>query len=57
MPVNDFKCVEEISEFHESFIKSYNEERIEGYSLEDDIEYLENLHNPHNDLPFLPERM
>ena len=32
--------------------------KIEGSSfLEVDIQHLENVHNFHNDLPFLPERM
>ena len=38
-----------------NFIKNYNEENDEGYFLEVDVEYLENLHEPHNDLPFLSE--
>ena len=37
--------------------KNYNEESDEGYSLEIDVQYLEKLHELHNDLPFLPERM
>ena len=43
--------------FSESFTKSYNEENDEGYFLAVDIQYLENLHKLHNDLPFLPQRM
>ena len=38
------KCVEDISEFNESFIKSYNEECDEQYFLEVHFQYLENLH-------------
>ena len=57
MPVNDFKWVEDISEFNENFIKSYNDERDEGYFLEVDVEYPNSLHNLHNDLPFLPDIM
>ena len=38
LPVNDFKLVEDISEFHESFIKSYNEESDEGYIFEVDLQ-------------------
>ena len=49
--------VEDISEFGESFIKSHNEESDEGYLLEVDVQCLENLHNFHNGLPLLPERM
>ena len=45
------------SKFNEDFIKNYNEESDEGYFLEVDIQYLEILHELHNDLPFLPERM
>ena len=45
-----FKWVKDISEFHESFIKSYNEESDEENFLEVDIQYLENLYNLHNDL-------
>ena len=38
-------------------MKNYNEESDEGYFLEVDVQYPENLQNLHNDLPFLPERM
>ena len=38
-PVNEFKWVEEIAEFKESFIKSCNEERNGGYFLEVDIRH------------------
>ena len=57
LSVNDFKWVEDTSEFNEDFIKSYNAESDEGYFLKVDVKYPENLHNLHNDLPFLPERM
>ena len=36
-------------------IKNYNEESDEGYLLEVDVQYLQKLHERHNDLPFLPE--
>ena len=57
LPVNDFKRVEETYKFNEDFIISYNADRDEGYFLEVDVKYPENLHNLHNDLPFFPERM
>ena len=38
-------------------MKNYNEESDEGYFLEVDVQYLEKLHELHNDLPFLPKRM
>ena len=37
--------------------KSYNEETDEGYFLEVNVQYPEKLHDLHNELPFLPERM
>ena len=55
--VHSFKWVEETSQFNEDLIKSYSERSKEGYFLEVDIQYPENLHNLHNSLPFLPERM
>ena len=35
-------------------MRSYNDESYEGYFIEVDVQYLENLHNLRNDLP---ERM
>ena len=37
-------------------MKSYNDESYEGY-FELDVQYPENLHNPHNISPFLLERI
>ena len=44
-----------VSEFDKSFIKNLNEKSKGGYFLE--IQYPENLHEFHDDLPFVPERM
>ena len=57
LSVNNFKWVKETSQFNEDFIKSYNDDSDEGYLLEVDFQYPEKLHNLHNDLTFLPERM
>ena len=57
LSVNNFKRVKETSQFNEDFIKSYNDDSDEGYFLEVDFQYPEKLHNLHNDLTFLPERM
>ena len=59
LPVDGFKWIEEddISKFNEKFIKNYDENSDIGYVLEVDVEYPENLHELHIDLPFLPERM
>ena len=56
MYVNYYKWVEDIFEFDQSFVGSCNEESEEGYFLEVDIQYIEDLHNLYNGLPFLPER-
>ena len=40
-----------------NFIKNYNEGSDKGYFLEVDVQHLEKLHEPHNYLPFSPERM
>ena len=57
LPVSNFTWVEDLSIFTESFIKNYDENSDTGYILEVDVEYPENLHKLHRDLPFLPGRM
>ena len=57
LPVNHSEWIKDTSQFNEDFIKNYNEESDELYFLEVDVQYLEKLHELHNDLPFLPERM
>ena len=52
MSVNCFEWVQDISEFDESFIKSYNEENEKEYFFEVHVQYSEKLHDLHNDLPF-----
>ena len=49
LPLDNFKWVEEISEF--------NDETDKGYFLEGAVQYPANLRNFHNGLPFLPGRM
>ena len=55
--VNNFAWIKDTSQFNKYFIKNYNAESDEGYFLEVDIQYLEKLHELHDDLPFLPEKM
>ena len=57
LPVNNFEWIKDTSQFNEDFIKNYNEESDEGYFIKVGVQYLEKLHELHNDLPFLPERM
>ena len=54
--VNGFECMEQLSEFDESFIKNYDENNDKGCILEVDVEYPRKIFNLHYDLPFLPER-
>ena len=39
LPVNNFEWTEETSKFNKEFIKTYNDERDEGYFLEVDFQY------------------
>ena len=55
VPVSDFKCVKNASQFNEDFIKNYNKYSDIGYFLEVDFQYFENLRNLLNDLPIFVE--
>ena len=59
LPIGNFKWIEkyDVSKFDENFIKNYDENSDNGYIFEVDVEYPENIHKLHSDLPFLPERM
>ena len=57
LSVNNFDQIKDTSQFNEDFIKNYKEQKDEGYFLEIDVQYLEILHELHNDLPFLPEKI
>ena len=52
LPVNNFVKIEHSSQFNEGLMR-FNDK---GYFLEVDFQYLEKLHDLHNDLPFLPEQ-
>ena len=56
-PVNNFEWIQDTFQFNKYFIKIYNKEGDEGYSMEVDVQYSEKLSEIHNDLPFLPERI
>ena len=57
LSVNNLKWVKDSSQYNEDFIQNCNEESDEGYFLKVDVQYLEKLHERHNNLLFLPERM
>ena len=56
-----FIWIEETSQFNDNFIKSYNKDSDIAYFLEADvqypIQYPKELHELHNDLPFLQKRI
>ena len=57
MPVDGFKWVENTPQNNKYFIEDWNEDSNDGYFLKIDVQYSENVHNLHNDLPFLPRRI
>ena len=57
LPVNNFEWIEDTFQFNEDLIENYNEESDEGYFIEVDVPYPEKIHEDHNDLPLLPDRM
>ena len=50
-----FGWIKDTSQFNEGFIKNDNEESYKGYFLEVHVQYIEKLHELHNDLPLLPK--
>ena len=56
LPVSGFKW-KNMSNFTKEFIKNYNDDSDKRYIHEVDVNYPENLHDLHSDLPFLLERM
>ena len=57
LPEKKFEWIKDTSWFNKNFIKKYNEESDKRYFLEIDVQYLKKLHELHNELPFLSERM
>ena len=57
MPIKGYKWVENTSQFHENFLKSYNPESGEGCFLETDVCIVKYYTAYKNDLPFLQKRM
>ena len=62
--MNDWKKLNETSlskkedttQFNEDFMKSYYKQSDKGYFIEVDVQYSEQLHELHNDLPFFSGR-
>ena len=49
--------MEDTPQFNKNLIKNYIKESDERYFLEIDVQYPKKLHELHDDLPFLPEKM
>ena len=56
LPVSNFQCVENCDRLAES-IGDHPADSPEGYILEVDLGYPEELHETHNAYPLAPERM
>ena len=54
--VKGFEWVEDLFQFKEDSIKTYDEDSNKGYFLEVDVDCPRNLFCLHSDLPFLPEK-
>ena len=58
LPGTGLKWVDDVSELDESFIKSYNEESdVQAIFMKLMFNISKKMHDLHNDLPFLPERI
>ena len=57
LPIKGFKWLDDIERIDDEFIKEYNEIGEKGYVIEADVDYPQELHDLHSDMPLLPERM
>ena len=57
LPMKGFKWLDNIERIDEEIIKEYNEINDKGYVIEADVDYPQELHDLHSDMPFLSERM
>ena len=57
LPVNNTEWIKNTSQFNEDFMKNYIEESDKGHFLEVDGQYIEKLHELHNDYHLLPKKI
>ena len=57
LPTHGFKWVKNVEEFTAKRITKLAKKNKHGYLIEVDVDYPEELHEKHNQLPFLPEKM
>ena len=56
MPSGGFRWESDLSRFTADYIKKLDEDEMQGFVLEVDLEYPPNLHDDHNDYPLAVER-
>ena len=56
LPTHGFKWVKDPMQIDSNFVLNYTDGE-DGYVLEVDAEYPNELHRDHNELPFMPDRM
>ena len=57
LPTHGFRWINKVEELTSEFINKLVKKENKGYILEVDVGYPKELHESHNELPFLPERM
>ena len=57
LPYGGFEWIDNVDHFTEDFIKSIPDEGSEGYFIEADLEYPEELHDTHDSYPLGPEKI
>ena len=57
LPIKGFKWLDDIERIDKEFIKDYYEISDKGYFIEADVDYPQELHDLHSNMPLLPEKM
>ena len=57
LPIDDFQWVKDANSITSDMINQLSKDEKNGYLLEVDVGYPKEIHDAHNELPFLPERM
>ena len=57
LPTGGFKWKSNVEDFTRERIAKLAKKKNKGYTLEVDVDYPKELHEKHNDLPFLPEKL
>ena len=57
LPVNNFECIKDTSQFNKDLIRNCNEEGDAEHFLAFDVYYIKKVHELHNDFSLLIERM